>query len=110
LPHSEGLFLVYTRQTEENVQVMRWRAPLFVAAVDPRTLRLIRSTERTVFPLIGDGIHNGKHVAGMGNFHTVAVNAEESWVTVGEECSNDGWNGDTLLGRVAWTRPNHVCQ
>ncbi len=25
LPHSEGLFLVYTRKAEENVNVMRWR-------------------------------------------------------------------------------------
>jgi len=105
LPHSEGLFLVYTRKTDENMNVSRWRAPLFLAAVDPSNLKLSRVSERVVFPLVGDGVQNGKHVAGMGNFHTVAAGPDESWVTVGEERSNDGWNGDTLLGRIRWTRP-----
>jgi hypothetical protein len=108
LTHSDGLFLVYTRKTAANTGVMRWRAPLFVAAVDPRSLRLIRSSEKTVFPLIGDGIHDGKHIAGMGNFHTTTVSPTESWVTVGEELRNDGWKGDTLLARIQWSRPNRI--
>lgn len=108
LPHSEGLFLVYTRKTAENTNVFRWRAPLYAAAVDCRTLRLIRSSEKVVFPMIGDGVANGKHVAGMGNFHTMAASPDESWVTVCEERSRDGWVADTLLGRVAWARPNPI--
>ena len=45
LPHADGLLLVYTRKATENANVMRWRAPLYVAEVDPATLRLRR--ERT---------------------------------------------------------------
>ena len=46
LPHSEGLYLVYVRRDESIINVMRWRAPLFVSRVDMDTMRLIRSTER----------------------------------------------------------------
>ena len=45
LPHSDGLFLAYTRKAEENANVMRWRAPLYLAQVDRATLRLIRASE-----------------------------------------------------------------
>lgn len=102
LTNSEGLFLVYTRKTEENGRVLRWRAPIFVAEVNRDTLQLIRASEQVVLPLLGDGIHDPKHVAGMGNFHPVAITPGESWVTVGEERSNDGWHGDTLLARIRW--------
>jgi hypothetical protein len=108
LPHSEDLFLVYTRKSEENAGVNRWRAPLYVAQVDRRNLRLIRATERVVLPLIGDGIGDPKHVAGMGNFHTIAAAPGESWMTVGEEFPGNGWRGDTLLARIRWGRPNHL--
>ncbi len=71
-------------------------------------MRLVRSSERVVLPLIGDGIADPSHVARMGNFHTVAAAPGESWVTVGETLPEDGWRGDTLLGRVRWGRPNHL--
>jgi hypothetical protein len=106
LPHSKGLFLVYTRKAEENVNVMRWRAPLYLAEVDLDSLRLIRATERVVLPLIGDGIQEAAKVARMGNFHTVAASPEESWVTVGETLPEAGWQGNTLLARVRWNQPN----
>ncbi len=108
LIHSDALFLVYTRKAENNTNVFRWRAPLFVAQVDLDNLRLIRDTEQTVFPVIGDGISNAAHVARLGNFHTTAVTADESWVTVGETLPNDGWAGDTMLARLRWNRPNRV--
>ena len=56
--------------------------------------------------IVGDGIKDPKHVARMGNFHTLAATANESWVTVGETLPHDGWAGDTLLARVRWNRPN----
>ena len=68
LTHSEALFLVYTRKDPTNANVTRWRAPLWVAQVDPKTLRLIRATERVVLPLVGDGVNNADHVPMMGNF------------------------------------------
>jgi len=109
LPHSDGLYLVYTRKAAENVNVFRWRAPLYLARVDTEKLCLIRSTERVVLPLIGDGVNDARHVARMGNFHTVAASPTESWVTVGECLPDDGWRGDTLLARIRWSRPNRLC-
>jgi hypothetical protein len=106
LTHREGLFLVYTRKSESNARVLRWRSPLYVSQVDRKSLRLIRSTERVVLPLVGDGLNAPKHVALMGNFHPVNVSPNESWVTVGEGRSNDGWHGDTLLARIGWSRPS----
>lgn len=108
LTHSEGLFLVYTRRAAHNINVMRWRSPLYVAQVDPARGCLIRDTERTVFPLVGDGIGVPEHVARMGNFHVTNATPGESWVTVGEALPADGWAGNTLLGHIRWSRPNHI--
>jgi len=108
LTHSDGLFLVYTRRAEHNVNVMRWRSPLFVSQVDPARACLVRSSERTVLPLVGDGVDDPDHVARMGNFHVVNASAEESWVTVGETLPSDGWAGNTLLSRIEWERPNQL--
>ena len=108
LVHSDDLFLVYTRKAKSNVNVFRWRAPLFVARVDRQSLRLVRSSERVVLPLIGDGVNNADHVARMGNFHTVAASETESWVTTGETLPHDGWAGNTLLARIRWRQPNRA--
>jgi len=107
LTHSDGLFLVYTRKAEENANVMRWRAPLYLAQVDQKTLRLIRATERIVFPLVGDGINDPTHVAHYGNFHVNNVNAQESWVLAGEVIPAN-FRGDLLLARVKWRRHNRL--
>lgn len=108
MSHSDGLFLVYTREAGNNRNVMRWRAPLFLARFDAEQLCLIRDSERVVFPLVGDGIDNAKHVARMGNFHVVNASALETWVTVGETLPHDGWKGDTLLARIHWRIPNRL--
>ncbi len=108
LPHSERLHLIYTRRTEQNAKVVRWRSPLFVAAVDTENLRIIRASEKVVFPLLGDPVNDADHVARMGNFHPVCVTPRESWVTVGEARPEDGWKGDLLLARLRWSRPNKI--
>ena len=108
LTNSNGLFLVYTRKAEQNINVFRWRAPLFVAQVDPEKLCLIRKSEKIVFPLIGDAIKNPDHVARMGNFHVVNASPFESWITVGETLPHDGWKGNTLLGRIFWAEENKL--
>ncbi len=105
LVHSEALHLVYTRKAKENANVMRWRAPLYMARVDRSTLRLVRATERVVLPLVGDGINDPKNVAHLGNFHTNPASPGESWVTVGEVIPAS-FRGDLLLARVRWSRPN----
>lgn len=107
LTHSDGLFLSYTRKAEENANVMRWRAPLYLAEVDRKTLRLIRSSEQIVFPLIGDGLNDPTHVPHYGNFHVNNVNADESWILAGEVIPAN-FRGDLLLARVKWKRPNRV--
>ena len=78
------------------------------ARADAKSLRLIRDSERVVLPLVGDGIGDPAHVALMGNFHTVAASNGESWVTVGENRPRDKFQGDTLLARICWTRPNRL--
>ncbi|MCP5520443.1 MAG: exo-alpha-sialidase [Verrucomicrobiales bacterium] len=106
LTHSDGLFLVYTRRDSSNVNVIRWRSPLWVAQVDPNTLRLRRDTERVVLPLVGDGVNDPNRVALMGNFHVTPASPEESWVTVGEWQPRNDIHGDLLLARIRWSRPN----
>ena len=108
LVHNEQLFLVYTRKAEENVNVFRWRAPLYIAAVDTESMRLIRETERIVLPLIGDGIRDAANVARMGNFHAVNATANESWVTVGECLPGKRFTGDTLMAKIHWSRLNKM--
>ena len=102
LSHNDALFLVYTRKAEKNRNVFRWRAPIYLAQVDPERLCLLRSTERVVFPLIGDGVNDPDHVARMGNPHITNATPHESWVTVGESLPNDGWRGNLLLARIRW--------
>jgi hypothetical protein len=101
LTHSDGLFLCYTRRGANNDHVIRHRAPLFIAQVDPEKLHVIRSTEKVLIPESG---------ATMGNFGAAAITAGESWVTVGEgmfgEAKQRGAAGRVFAARVLWERPN----
>ena len=106
LTHGEGLFLVYTRQDESNINVTRWRSPLWVARVDTERLCLIRESERVVLPMVGDGVGSPDDVALMGNFNVTNVRPDESWVTVGEWIPRRGARGDVLMARIEWSRPN----
>lgn len=108
LTHSDGLFLVYTRKDASNSGVIRWRSPLWVARVDVKRRCLIRSTERVVLPLTGDGVKNPDEVALMGNFHVTNATPHESWVTVGEWLPRRGAKGDLLMARIRWSRPNRL--
>lgn len=108
LTHSDGLFLVYTRQDKSNANVIRWRSPLWVARVDTERRCLLRSTEQVVLPLVGDGVNKPNDVALMGNFHVTNVSPQESWVTVGEWLPRRGARGDLLLARIRWTKPNRL--
>lgn len=108
LAHSDGLFLVYTRKDAANEKVIVWRSPMFIAQVDLATLRLIRDTERVVFPLVGDGQNAPDDVALMGNHQTVNITPDESWVCDGEVLPKRHFRGDLLLGRIRWSRPNRL--
>ncbi len=97
------LHLVYTRKDATNGKVMRYRAPLYMAAVRTEDMTLLRSSERIVLPLVGDPLGAPKEVARMGNFHTMALTDREAWVTVGEARPTAGYRGDLLLARIRST-------
>ena len=94
-----GLFLTFTRRGAKNDHIMRHRAPLFIAQVDPQRLHVIRETEQVLVPERG---------ATMGNFGAASITREESWVTVAEGIWADaarrrGAEGAVLLARVIST-------
>lgn len=102
LTHSEGLFLVYTRRGADNDHIMRHRAPLFMAQVDPARLCVIRASEKVLIPERG---------ATLGNFGATTISPSESWVTVSEGIWNEdalarGAKGATFVARITWATPN----
>ena len=91
---------------------MRWpyvglesnRAPLFMARVDPETLRVLRHTEKVVVPERG---------AELGNFGASAISENESWITVSEgmfmkDSRQRGAEGATFVARIIWSKPNKL--
>lgn len=102
LAHRDGLFLVSTRRGANNDDIVRHRAPLFMARVDPEKLRILRASERVIVP---------EHGAEMGNSGACAINENESWVTVSEGLSMKdsrarGAEGATFVARILWSKPN----
>jgi len=107
--HSDGLFLVYTRRGANNDHVFRHRAPLFMAQVDPKRLRVVRETERILVPERG---------ARLGNFGVTDVSPDETWVTVAEWMQTWGPNyimpvdnkygsdGSVWVARIHWKHKN----
>jgi len=99
LVHAGKLYLVYNRKDETNADVIRWRAPLYIAQVDPARVCLVRESERVVFPLVGD-LDDPPSVALMGNFSTLRVSADRSMAFVGENRIHARATGDTLLAEI----------
>ena len=111
--HSDGLFLTYTRRGAMNDHIPRHRAPMFIAQVDPQTLRVIRSTEKVLLPERG---------VMLGNYGASAITPEESWVTDAEFISRlvdpeagkrphpRGADGTVWVGRVMWSKPNRLAE
>lgn len=100
--HSEKLYLVYTRRSADNNNVIRHRAPLFMAEIDPDKLVVIRNSERILVPNKG---------AQLGNFGVVNVSKDETWVTTSEgmserEPTKFGANGRVYAARIIWSKPN----
>ncbi len=100
--HSDGLFLSYTRRGAKNDHIMRNRAPLFIARVDPERMTVIRESETVLMPERG---------VMLGNFGVVTINDHESWVTDSEFIAEGdpherGADGSTFVARLKWSRPN----
>jgi len=77
ITHNDKLYLVYTRKNADNehMAIVRHRAPLFMAEVNPEKLCVLRETEQIVVPARG---------AKLGNFDIVDVNENETWIVVAE--------------------------
>mgnify|MGYP003792547123 CR=1 FL=1 len=71
----QSLYLVYTRRGSQNDHIMRHRAPLFIARIDPGRLHVIRSTEQILVP---------ENHATLGNSGVCQISDSESWITVAE--------------------------
>ena len=110
ITHSDALYLVYTRRGANNDHIMRNRAPLFMAQVDPEKLRVIRATERELMPQRG---------AKLGNFGVTEVSENETWVTDAEwmqtkgpnyadytQCMKYGSDNAVFAARIQWKKPN----
>jgi len=104
LTHSGGLFLAYTRRGADNDHIMRNRAPLFLAQVDPERLQVLRSMEQVLIPERG---------VMLGNFGACTISAGESWVTDAEYIHGDqpdprGADGSVFAARVQWSEANRL--
>jgi hypothetical protein len=90
------LYLVYTRQAEDNTNVPRWRSPLVTAEVDVGGRCLKRATEQVIFPLSADGVTCPDDVAMMGNFNILPLDERTAIAHVGEMLPKHGFTGDSL--------------
>lgn len=89
---SGRLALVYTRVCNNNNNVMRNRAPLFVALVDTKKRRLIKSSETIIFPNKG---------LPMGNFNTNPGINGFWYISVGEwDRTGNKKNGNCLMAII----------
>ena len=98
LASDRGLFLAYTRRGLGNDHVMRHRAPLLMAQVDPKSHRVLRETERVLIPERG---------VPLGNFGAAAITPDEWWVTDAEYIMDTrrdprGADGSVFAARVRW--------
>ena len=79
LKMNDSLFLIYTRETEDNKNVIRWRSPLFISKFNHKTGTLERETEQLVFPTKDrDDVSNL-----LGNFHACEVGDGKGMISVG---------------------------
>lgn len=105
IAHSDGLFLVYTRRGANNDHIIRHRAPLFIAQVDPNRLNVLRKTEKVLIPL-------PEQSPTFGNFGAAKISNNESWVTVGERRSYKGIplkkriSNKLYVAKINWSKPD----
>lgn len=88
-----GLYLAYTRRGADNDDVMRHRAPIFLAKIDPTTHRILRQTEQIVVPKEGS--------AAMGNFGVCNITPQESWIVVAKRTTTPG-EKNVIVSRIRW--------
>jgi hypothetical protein len=101
ITHHGALYLAYTRRGANNDHVMRHRAPIFIAQVDPDKLHVIRKTERILFPE-----NNADLGAGFG---VVDYSPNETWVITSEIPTKGSRNyNHVLMAKLIWSTPNRL--
>ena len=96
---AKRLFLSYTRKNEVNSRVIRYRAPLYIAEVDPSTMTLMRNTERIVFPLEGDP-ERPETVKLSGNFMPMQIKDNQWIITDGHELCMEPFTSEVKIAHV----------
>ena len=91
------LFLSYTRNAGYNSKVPRFRAPLFIAEVNPERLELLRASEQIVFPIDGEWSHP-ETIAVSGNFMPLSLK-DGSGIIFDGSFKRDG-SGIAMLARM----------
>jgi hypothetical protein len=90
------LYLIYTRKGANNDHIMRHRAPLFIAQVDPERLQIIRATEQILVP---------ENHAMLGNSGVCQISERETWLTVAEggvsRGKRQGENNKVILAKIS---------
>jgi hypothetical protein len=89
----DRLYLVYARVNPEGKRVFRNRTPLWMAELDPATLRLKKSTELMAVP-------SSPAEDDLGNFGTTHVNDELSLITTSEFGRTPESNSRVYVTRV----------
>lgn len=103
ITQSGGLYLIYTRRGANNDHVMRNRAPIFIARVDPERLRVLRATEQVLMPETGLDLGGG--------FAPVDVSANETWVIsseMGFPKTRINEPNHVRLAKILWAEPNKL--
>lgn len=90
------LYLVYTRENEDGKGVFRHRAPLWMAELDTKTVRLKKATEVVVVP-VSPGRDD------LGNFGTTFVTDELSFITTSEFGRTKNSNSRVYITRITAT-------
>jgi hypothetical protein len=95
LAHGSTLYLIYTRRGANNDHVMRHRAPLFIAEVDPERLCVRKQTERILIPESNADIGAG--------FGVLEISPRETWVITSELPTKGSRDYNrVLMARVTW--------
>lgn len=99
--HQDALYLIYTRRGANNDHVMRHRAPLFIAQVDPEKLHIIRRTEQILFPE-----NNADLGAGFG---VIDYSPQETWIITSEIPTKGSRDyNHVLMSKLIWSKPNRL--
>lgn len=97
--HRDALYLVYTRRGAKNDHVMRHRAPLFIAQVDPDRLVVLRRTEQVLVPESNADLGAG--------FGVTDVSPEETWIVTSEIPTRGSRDyNHVILAKLIWNVPN----